>query len=146
MKKAEERREPISASGECEDDGLTLAYCSKQLPVMSPVNVSNDCGCTSPCCSIERKREAYQPKERAILSSFVKNGRKFLPWYETYAWITHCTTRKKVFGCIWVALCIGIQLVCGSIGASSIAYDIDCMTPVYAYAGCICIRSLYMHT
>ena len=87
----DERPEPICASAECEDNSLTLAHCSKQLPVMSPVNVWNDYSCTSPCCSIERERETYQIKERAILSSFVKNGHKFLlAWYEKYAWITLC--------------------------------------------------------
>ena len=94
----DKRLEPIFVSAECEDDGLILAHCLKQLPLMTPVNVSNYCSCTIPCCSIERKRETYQLKERAYLSSLVKNGCKFLPaWYEKYAWMTLCTTRKKVF-------------------------------------------------
>ena len=94
----DKQRAPICESPECEDEGLTLAHCSKQPPVMNPVNVRNDCSCTSPCCSIERESETYQPKERAILSSFVKNGHKFLPaWYERYEWIMFCTTQKKVF-------------------------------------------------
>ena len=51
----DKRQEPICASAECEDDVLTLAHCSKQLPIMSPVIVRSDCSCTSPCCGIERE-------------------------------------------------------------------------------------------
>ena len=55
--------------------------------------------CKSICCTSEQ--ETYQLKETEILSSFVKNGCKFLPvWYGKYAWIRLCTTRKKVF-CVY---------------------------------------------
>lgn len=55
--------------------------------------------CTGLCCSDEQK--VFQPTESTILSQFVKKDRKFLPvWYQTYDWITLCTTTKKVF-CIY---------------------------------------------
>lgn len=55
-----------------------------------------DCECQSSCCTNEVK--PYQPTNKTILSSMAKNGRNFIDkWYNTFPWLTICTTRKKVF-------------------------------------------------
>ena len=52
--------------------------------------------CRGMCCGDEMK--AYQPHEKATLSLFVRNDRRFLPsWYSKHPWITLCCTQKKVF-------------------------------------------------
>ena len=73
-------------------DGHALACRLRKVPALRPVNAtSTECSymyhsneretecssCESLCCTSEW--ETFQPKEAAILASFVKNGLKFLP-------------------------------------------------------------------
>ena len=64
---------------------------------MDPVNAStyngavsvvdDCCDCTTVCCS--KIQQAYPPREKVILSLFLKKGRKFLSaWYKKFPWIT----------------------------------------------------------
>ena len=110
----EKRRKDTSSDSRNDDsDGEppTAASDDEQLMLsdseddeLDPINVStyngavsvvDDCfDCTTVCCS--EIQQAYQPREKVILSLFIKKGYKFLPaWYKKFPWITLCTTRKK---------------------------------------------------
>ena len=115
----EKRRKDTSSDSRNDDsDGepTTAASDDEQLMLsdseddeMDPVNAStyngavsvvdDCCDCTTVCCS--EIQQAYQPREKVILSLFIKKGHKFLPaWYKRFPWITLCTTRKKTF-CVY---------------------------------------------
>ena len=52
--------------------------------------------CLSACCSDMSK--PYQPTTKNILSSMANNGRNFMhDWYDTFPWLTLCSTKKKAF-------------------------------------------------
>ena len=84
------------------------ANCGKEVPssvgswtcreqVLESNKASLTDRCRSVCCFSEYEHKAYHLKKRSILSLFVKNGQKFqVAWYNQYAWITLCTTRKSV--------------------------------------------------
>ena len=97
--------EPTTAASD--DEQLTLS--DSEDDELDPVNastyngavsVADDCfGCTTVCCS--EIQQAYQPREKVILSLFIKKCHKFLPaWYKKFPGITLCTTWKKIF-CVY---------------------------------------------
>ena len=110
----EKRRKDTSSDSRNDDsDGepTTAASDDEQLMLsdseddeMAPVNAStyngavsvvdDCCDCTTVCCS--KIQQAYPPREKVILSLFLKKGRKFLPaWYKKFPWMTLQRRRRR---------------------------------------------------
>ena len=61
----------------------------------SPQDANCMTECEEVCCS---GSQAFQPRDADTLSSFVRKDRKFLTaWYDIYAWVTLCVSKRKVF-------------------------------------------------
>ena len=82
LQEAELNTEVPSESECCTDESLEQASAVLQ--------------CQSVCCTNECR--PYQPTNKHILASMANGNRNFMSrWYDTFNWLTLCTTKRRVF-------------------------------------------------
>ena len=87
----------VSANNSIDDDQVCASQGNRQVSVLEGEHDHTEellcdvsCDCTG--CSIGAESPTvFQPKESAVLSTFERSGRRFLPtWYKRYTWLTLC--------------------------------------------------------